>query len=112
MQDAQAVSDFFNAGLSTPDVEDDVSPELTRGVQIIGIKHEGFALDIKDPPEGTLPFAAPVRVVDVDDVQVASSQDIAQFALGRFQVALALEVRFSRLKLCREFFRGLLLDTY
>jgi len=65
--------DFLDPGLATPDVEHYIGFELTRIVEVIGVKDQGLILNIEDPAEGALLLSTRVRIVHVDDMQIAGA---------------------------------------
>ncbi len=80
-------------------MKDYVGLKPARVFQVIGVKHERFAFDIKNPPERALSFAIGVCVINVHDVQVSGSDEIPHLGLGGFQVKLTLQTRFSYFEL-------------
>src|SRR6266851_8065242 len=80
-KNAQAMGDLLDASLSTPDMKDYVGPQPPRVFQILGVKHERLPFDIENPPEGTLPFAVRVCVINVHNMQVPGSDEITHLRL-------------------------------
>src|SRR5260370_38701632 len=57
MENTQAMGDFLDSSLSAPDMKEDVGFEPARIIQIVGVEHQRFSLDLEHSPEGTLPVS-------------------------------------------------------
>jgi hypothetical protein len=59
--------------------------------QVIRIENEGFAFGVKGAPEGLLCLALPIGIVNINNVQIAGSNNVSNFAASRKQLFLPVD---------------------
>ena len=83
VENAQAMGYFHHAGLSTPDMKDDIRFHPLRIFQIVRVKDERFTFDIKYAPKRKLSLPIGICIVHIDDVQVPGGHKLSHFSYGR-----------------------------
>src|SRR5580692_321416 len=100
VKDSQAVGDVLLANMSTPDMKDHIALELAWCVQIICIKDKRLSFDVENSSDRVPSFPVILRVVNIHNVEIPSSQYVLELARRRFQFLFPLQLRFRRFKFC------------